>query len=90
MQKKGIWTKENYKMVMEGLTTFFLSPKALQRQNIYLRRGLFKPRGNKMQGFICCIKDMVYYLEDSPMFRNNQGLPLDKIIELVEFVLPCE
>ena len=40
--------------------------------------------------FICRIREMVEYLEKVPVFGSVQHLPEDKIIELVEFLLPKE
>ena len=54
--KNGNKTKENYKTVIEGLTTHFFPPKSLQHPRTYLHRYLFNPRGTKMSEFVGRIK----------------------------------
>ena len=80
----------NYDLVMQGLTTHFFPPKALQRQKRYLPRGLFKPCDSKILKFICRINETVDYLEHLPPFGTSQGLPTEKFIEFSEFTLPRE
>ena len=42
-RERGAETNANYEFVMKDLISHSFSPKALQRQNRYLRRGLYKP-----------------------------------------------
>ena len=79
--------KENFDLVIEGPTTHFFRPRALQRQNRYLLRGLFNPQVINMHKFIFCVKEITNCLEDFPLFGDNQVLPGDEILELVEFRL---
>ena len=73
---------------MEGVTTNFLPPKALQYQKRYLLWGLYKPWEYKMRSFIFQVYEMVDYLKYLPPFGADQGLPEDEILEFVEFTLP--
>ena len=41
----------------------------------------------KIRDFICCIDEIIKYLENLPPFRARQCLPEEEIIELVEFSL---
>ena len=43
-----------------------------------------------MRKFIFHLNNIVKYFEHLPPFGKNQGLPDDKIIKLINFVLPCE
>ena len=43
-----------------------------------------------MREFIFNVKNIVEYLKQLPLFGMDQGLPNDKIIELVHFSLPHE
>ena len=82
-RERGTETDANYELVMKDLISHFYPPKALHRQNRYLRRKLYKPRGTKIQYFICRIDDMVEYLKKFPPFGAGQRLPEDDILELV-------
>ena len=52
-------TNTNYELVTKELIFHFFSPKVLQRQKRYLRRGLYKPCDTKILDFICHIYEMV-------------------------------
>ena len=73
---------------MKDLISHFFPPKVLQHHNIYLRRGVYKPRDTKIHDLICFIDKMVEYLKKFPPFGAGQRLPEDDILELVEFSLP--
>ena len=55
----GKETKINYKLVIKGLTNNFSPHMALQRQKMYLLRGLFKPCYFRIREFICLVNEMV-------------------------------
>ena len=61
-QERGTETNVNYKLVMKDLISRFFSPKVLQHQKRYLRRGLYKPCDTKIWYYICRIDKMVKYL----------------------------
>ena len=65
-------TKENYKVIIEGLETHFFLPKTLQFQSMSIHRSPFNPKDSNILKFICCVKDMVYYLQAFPHFGQNQ------------------
>ena len=44
---------------MKDLITHFFPPKALQRQKIYLYRGIYKTHDTKICEFICMIDKIV-------------------------------
>ena len=75
---------------MKDLISHFFLPKALQRQKRYLIRGIYKPCNTNIRDFICPIGDMVKYLAKLTSFGSGKGLPEDKIIKLVDFLLPKE
>ena len=82
--ERGTKINANYELAMKDLISHSFPPKALQRHKRYLRRGLYKPRDIKIREFICCIDEMVKYLEEFPPFGAGQCLTEDYILELVE------
>ena len=81
-------TNASYKLVMKYLISHFFPPKALQIQKRYLQRGLYKPRGTKIQEFVSQIDKMVEYLEKFLPLGIYQGLPNNNILDFVELSLP--
>ena len=61
-------TNTNYELVIKELIFHFFPPKVIQRQNRYLRRGVYKPRDNKIRYLIRSIEEMVEYLKKFPPF----------------------
>ena len=83
-------TNANYELVMKYLISLFFPPEALQIHKRYLRRGLYNPRGTKIQEFVCHIDKMVEYLEKFLPLDIYQGLPNNKILDSMGFSLPRE
>ena len=75
---------------MQGLTTHFLPTKALKHQKSYLHQGLFNTQDSHIHKFICCINDIILYIENFPLFGMDQGFTNDQMIKLIEFELPKE
>ena len=75
---------------MKYLITRFFPLKALQRQKIYLQRGLYNPCNTKIRNFICRIDEMVEYLGKFSPYGVGQRLHDDEILNLVEISLPME
>ena len=65
-------TNTNYELVMKDLIYHFFTPKALQLQNMFLRRGMYKPCDTKIRDLICCIDKLVKYIENFPPFGAGQ------------------
>ena len=72
------------------LANQFLPPKSLWYQKRYLCQGLFNPRDSNIRDLICHLNNIVEYIEHLPPLSMDQGLPDDKIIELVRLSLRCE
>ena len=83
-------TNANYKLVIKNAISHFFLPRALQRQKIYLHRVLYKLQKTKIREFICIINNIFDHLHQLPLFENEQGLPDDDILKLVEFLMPCK
>ena len=58
----GTKKNANYELAMKDLISHFFPPKALQRQERYLRRGMYKISDTNIRDFICRIDNMVEYL----------------------------
>ena len=86
----GTETDVHFKSTTQGLVEHFFPPKALQREKRYLCRGLYKPKDCPVRDFVCRVNEILEYLSKFPPFANNQGLPEDEVIELIEFALPRE
>ena len=56
-------TMDNYKTVMEGLTSHFFPPKALQLQKRYFYWGIFNPWDDKIYKLIYWVRDIVEYID---------------------------
>ena len=65
---------------MQGLTTHFSYPKALQPQKIYLPHELVNNQGSNICKFICRVNEIIEYLDYFLPFGTDQGLPEDIII----------
>ena len=87
-QETGTEINANYELVNNDLVSHFFPPKALQCQNRYLKRGVYKPHNTKILYLICRIYEMVNYIKNFSPFRSGQRLPEYDILELVEFSLP--
>ena len=75
---------------MKYLITLLFPSKALQQQKRYLRRGVYKPHDIKKHDSIWSIDDIVDYLDNFPLFGNDQCLLEDKILDIVEFLIPID
>ena len=76
-------TNDNYDIVIWYVVTHFFPPKALQRQKIYLRKGLNNYLNTKIRKFTCTIEEIVNELNKFPSFGTNQGFTKDEILKLV-------
>ena len=74
--------------MIKFLISHLFTPKVLQRQKRYLRRGLYKTRNTRIQYFIYHIDELVKYLKKFLPFGAEQRLPEDYILKLVGFSLP--
>ena len=75
----------NYELVIQYMISNLFPPKVLQRQKIYLCRGLYKPHGTNIHESIFRINKIVEYLNKLPPFGENKGFTEDEIIEHVDF-----
>ena len=80
----------NYDLVMKGLTTYLFPLKALIYHKISLHQGLFNTQDYKIREFILCVRNIVKYLDHLLPFGMYDGIPCNKIMELVEFTPPHE
>ena len=80
-------TNKNCKLVIQDLISHFLLQKSLQHQKRYLHRGLYNPCETKIREFIFRITNIIKYLDQLPSFSYYQGLPQDKILEIVDFAM---
>ena len=83
-------TKDNHKLVIDGLTSHCPPPKLLKQQYIYIWRGLFKPQDSNFSRLTCNMEKIVDYLKTSSPFGKNQGLTEDEFLDLANFTLLCE
>ena len=61
-KKKWDWGTEinsNYELVIKNLIIHFFPPKAIQRQKIYLCKGIYKPCYTNICEFICRIDEIL-------------------------------
>ena len=84
-RERGTETNTNYELSMKDLIYYFFPPKSLQRQNMYLQRGLYKPCDTKIRYFIFRIDEMVEYLKKFRPFGAGKRLLEQKILEILEF-----
>ena len=84
-RERGTETNTNYELSMKDLIYYFFPPKLLQRQNMYLQRGLYKPCDTKIRYFIFRIDKMVEYLKKFRPFGAGKRLLEQKILEILEF-----
>ena len=52
---RGRETNTDYELMMKDLISHFFPPKELHLQKRYLRRGIYRPRGTKIEDLICRI-----------------------------------
>ena len=86
MFKKKNWyqgkdTNSNYELVVKYLITHYFPLEDIQHQKRYLHGGIYKTRDTRIREFICRIDNIVDYLNNTPQFGFNQGLPEDKILD---------
>ena len=69
---------------MKDLITHIFPPKALQIQNRYLQRGVYKTCDTNIRNFVRRIDKIVEYLNNFLLFGSNRGLPESEILDIVK------
>ena len=81
-------TITNYKLFTHGLKNKFFPSKEIKHQKRYICWGLFDTQDSRMREFIFHINNIVYYLENFPLFGLAQVITDIKIIDILMFALP--
>ena len=68
----------------------FIPLKALQFQKRYICWGLFDTQESKTHKFIYRLNYNIFYLKHFPLFRTNQGITNNKIVDIIKSALTYE
>ena len=92
---RGDETNENFKLVMQDVTSHIFPRRALQVQCRYMRRFLQKPKEMKISKFMARLSELNAYLAYFPPFGANyegdadfQRLDTQELLEIAEFAVP--
>ena len=84
----GNETNANFATCLDAVTSYTFPTKALQYQRRFMRRYLRKPRDTTIRKFNSRLQELNAYLEQFPLFGNNQKLDDDDLLEVLEFSIP--
>jgi len=84
----GAETSDNLRIVLDRLVEHLFPARALAEQKRYMRRYLKKPRPTKFRDFVNRVKEMNAKLAGFPPFQQNQQLPEDELLDLLESSIP--
>ena len=77
-----------YKTCIQKLTNYVFPKMALRMQKRYMRRQMRKPREMTIRSYVARVQELNSYLKSFPPFGDNQELPEDKILDILEFSVP--
>jgi hypothetical protein len=84
----GAENNANFDLVMREVTTHVFPRRALTYQKRYMRRHMRKPKTMTTREFAARVAELNAYLKDFPPFANNQELPEEEVLDLLEFGVP--
>ena len=86
--KYGTKTEDNFVNVQHDLIKHIFPRQALSKQKCWMRRFLRKPATMSTREFMSRMTEINHFLDSFPDFQDNQKLPKDEIMDIVEFGVP--
>ena len=84
----GNETVGNFDQCLEHVTDHVFPARALQTQKRYMRRMMVKPRDVTIRKYAARLAEINGYLDDFPPHQAGQAIPLDELLEILEFAIP--
>ena len=82
-------TDASYERALKALVDHVFPRRALHHQKQYMRRFMRKPFDTKSKDFVARVQQLNDYLNMFPPFKNNQMLPEDELLDILEFSIPA-
>ena len=84
----GVENNANFDVVLKEVTTHVFPRRALTYQKRYMRRHMRKPKTMTTRDFAARVAELNAYLKEFPPFVNNQELPEEEVLDILEFGVP--
>ncbi len=78
----------NFNVLLRHITNHVFPARALQTQKRYMRQMMVKPRTTTVRKYAVRLAEINGYLNDFPTHQSNQAIPVDKLLEILEFAIP--
>ena len=85
----GNETGDHFLQVLNRLTSHVFPQRALRMQKRYMRCQMTKPRNMTTREYVVWVNKINSYLDLLTLFGENQQLPEDEILDLLEFGVPA-
>ena len=88
--EEGNETLATFNTCLRHVTDHVFPARALQTQKRYMRRMMYKPRDVTIRKYAARLAEINAYLIDFPPHGDDQQLPVEELLEILEFAVPAE